>query len=259
MAMHQVLAIFLTDTFGTPNFFEAFKKPISSHIETISNDALSSSDQAVSPSSEKEIASSSVAPTYAQAFTGVRQDSGDPAHFIQTTRDFYHSMGIPNESKTIFFSDSLNIDLCLKYKRLAEACSFKTSFGIGTYFTNDFVKKSSVSTSSSLLSSSYPSSSSSLSSSSFTETSMSAPLNIVIKLSQADGKPAIKISDNIGKNTGDPKKVEEVKHRLGYVEREWRGGNESHRWDQEQQEEKKKRKETEEEELDMWSAILTGF
>lgn len=56
------------------------------------------------------------------------------------------------------------------------------------------------------------------------------PLNIVIKIASAEGRPAVKISDNLGKNTGDKATVEDVKRRLGYQEKFWEGGNESTRW-----------------------------
>lgn len=60
--------------------------------------------------------------------------------------------------------------------------------------------------------------------------SKSTPLNIVIKLSSAEGHAAVKISDNIGKNTGNKDVVAEVKERLGYTE----SGtivNEANRWE----------------------------
>lgn len=40
----------------------------------------------------------------------------------------------------------------------------------------------------------------------------------------------MKLSDNLGKNTGDHQTVIDVKKRLGYIEKEWKGGDERHRW-----------------------------
>jgi nicotinate phosphoribosyltransferase len=144
--------------------------------------------------------------SYAEVFAGIRQDSGDPKKYVEDARRFYDSIGITSK-KAIIFSDSLNVDRCLEYKMVAEEAGFAPSFGVGTFFTNDFVHRS--------------------------DGKRSAPLNIVIKLSRAGGRPAIKISDNIGKNTGDSKTVAEVKQRLGYMERDWRDGNEALRWGKE--------------------------
>ena len=104
-----VLGIALTDTFGTPAFLRAFKN---------------------------KVPSSATGKTYAQVYTGVRQDSGDPLDFIKMMREFYDQEHI-KDRKTIIFSDSLNIDLCLKYKAAAEAQGFQPTFGVGTFLTSE--------------------------------------------------------------------------------------------------------------------------
>lgn len=104
--------------------------------------------------------------TYAELFQGVRQDSGDPADYVKMLRQYYDSQGI-TEKKTMVFSDSLDIDKCLQYKAISEAAGFTPTFGVGTFLTNDFKH--------------------------LKTGTKSVPLNIVIKLSSANGKPAIKI------------------------------------------------------------------
>ncbi|KAK8237831.1 nicotinate phosphoribosyltransferase-like protein [Phyllosticta capitalensis] len=208
-----VLGIALTDTFGTPAFLRAFTKPIPAYTTAVQGAATTSASSGATETCDTDtqppIAAPTTAdgqrdlPTYARVFTGVRQDSGDPRGFIKMMREFYDSQGI-KDKKVIVFSDSLNIELCLEYKQLAEAEGFQPTFGVGTFLTNDYERTSTG--------------------------QKSVPLNIVIKIASAAGRPAIKISDNIGKNTGDKEKVAEVKRRLGYVEKTWEGGDERTRW-----------------------------
>ena len=77
---------------------------------------------------------------FAKLFDGVRHDSGDPFDFTDKMIEHYNSLGIDPKTKTIVFSDGLDIPLAIK---LAEHCHnrIQVSFGIGTNLTNDLGPK----------------------------------------------------------------------------------------------------------------------
>ncbi|KAI1797479.1 nicotinate phosphoribosyltransferase [Ganoderma leucocontextum] len=124
---------------------------------------------------------------FAEHWTGLRQDSGDPFVFAPRAKEVYEHLELDYTEKTIIFSDGLDVEKALKLKKQCDGLGFKCSFGIGTSLTNDFKKKSSGGS------------------------EKSKALNMVIKLSSVEGRPAVKISDEITKNTGDLATVQHVK------------------------------------------------
>ncbi len=122
----------------------------------------------------------------AKLFDGVRHDSGDPIEFAEKIINHYQKMGIDPMHKTIIFSDALNLE---KVKRIVEATRGKIgiSFGIGTNLTNDTGLK---------------------------------PMNIVLKLTSVaepdlPWSSVVKLSDDKGKHSGDPKTIRLAKETLG--------------------------------------------
>lgn len=122
---------------------------------------------------------------FAKLFDGVRHDSGDPLEFADKTIAHYQKHGINPLFKYIIFSDGLNLE---KVEEITNYCKGKigVSFGIGTNLTNDVGLK---------------------------------PMNIVMKLigvqaPNCEWIPTVKLSDEHGKYTGDPKMIELAKEFL---------------------------------------------
>ncbi|GAA94293.1 uncharacterized protein L969DRAFT_97384 [Mixia osmundae IAM 14324] len=160
------LSIALTDTFTSAAFFEAFVGE----------------------------------PARVQRWTGLRQDSGDPFAFIPLAIEAYRKADIDFSNKVIVFSDSLDIDKAVRLQKASEEAGIRCSFGIGTYFTNDFVAVASDSRDPA-----------SYGEGNIRQGEPSTALNIVIKLATADGKPCVKISDETSKITGTAEAVEAAK------------------------------------------------
>ncbi|HTG55516.1 MAG TPA: nicotinate phosphoribosyltransferase [Niabella sp.] len=123
---------------------------------------------------------------FAKLFDGVRHDSGDPVLFAERTIRHYQRLGINPLHKTIIFSDGLNPE---KVATITRACQDRIgiSFGIGTNLTNDVGLQ---------------------------------PMNIVMKLVEiaTPGIPwtaTVKLSDEPGKQTGDPQMVRLARELLG--------------------------------------------
>lgn len=194
-----------TDTFGTFSFLEEFRRPIlqvtnSLDVKDGKVIGTASCENCPDPPNLPTLAPDT---SFAKVFQGVRHDSGDPVRFVQTMRDFYDSMNI-TETKRIVFSDSLDVDKCIRYKALAENAGFQPTFGVGTSFANDFNRKSTG--------------------------AKSTPLNIVMKPRSFNGRAVVKLGDTQGKHSGGSSLIEEVKCNLSYVAMNWAGSDEATRW-----------------------------
>ncbi len=138
------LGIALTDTFTTDNFFHSFNSK------------------------------------YAKLFDGVRWDSGDPLEFTDKTLKHYAACRIDAKSKTIVYSDALDLEKVKEIKKYVKG-RIHDVYGIGTYLSNDVGVK---------------------------------PMNMVIKLFAA--KPygynnffqTVKLSDVDGKHTGGQDEID---------------------------------------------------
>lgn len=133
------LSVALTDTFGTDAFFNDFNLTLAKQYD-------------------------------------VRHDSGSPTVFADKIIAKYKELGIDPTTKTIVFSDGLDVEEAIKIRAYCNG-RIRCVFGIGTNFTNDFKKA--------------------------TTGLVSKPLNMVIKLASVNNIPVVKISDSPTKAIGD--------------------------------------------------------
>ncbi len=123
---------------------------------------------------------SSFSKLHTKLFEGIRQDSGDPLVFTDNAIEFYKNNRTDPTTKTIVFSDALNLERIGEIQKHIRG-RIHDVYGIGTFLSNDAGVQ---------------------------------PLNIVIKLMYTRQKisdsyhPAIKLSDDPAKRTGDPDEIE---------------------------------------------------
>ena len=102
---------------------------------------------------------------FAKLFDGLRHDSGDPVAWGEKALAHYQSLRIDANTKRLVFSDGLDIPTALRlYRHFADRTQL--GFGIGTNLSNDVGLE---------------------------------PLNIVMKITRANGQPVAKLSDTPGK------------------------------------------------------------
>jgi nicotinate phosphoribosyltransferase len=102
---------------------------------------------------------------FCKLFDGARQDSGDPFEWGEAMIEHYEANRVDPRSRNLIFSDSLDIPKAAEiWKRFRTRTN--VSFGIGTNLTHD---------------------------------TGVAPINIVIKMTECNGQPVVKLSDSPGK------------------------------------------------------------
>ncbi len=123
------------------------------------------------------------APGWVADWTGFRPDSAPPIAVGEAIIAWWRSQGQDPAGKLLVFSDGMDIDTIEEVHRHF-AGRVATSFGWGTHLTNDFRGC-------------MPQPVSGLD-----------PISLVCKVTQANGRPAVKLSDNPTKASGDPAEIE---------------------------------------------------
>lgn len=117
---------------------------------------------------------------FAKLFDGLRHDSGDPLLWAEKAITHYRKLGIDPMTKTLVFSDGLDLPRALNLYRALRG-RINVSFGIGTNLTCDIDGV--------------------------------APMSMVLKMTSCNGQPVAKISDEAAKTQcRDPNFVSYLRH-----------------------------------------------
>lgn len=123
------------------------------------------------------------APPWVADWTGFRPDSAPPIEGGERIMEFWRKHGKDPRDKLLIFSDGLDVDTIEAAYRHFEG-KVRMAFGWGTNLTNDFENCAP------------------------TEVNGLKAISVVCKVSSANGQPAVKLSDNPEKATGDPAEIE---------------------------------------------------
>ncbi|CDZ68601.1 nicotinate phosphoribosyltransferase [Neorhizobium galegae] len=134
------------------------------------------------------------APDWVADWTGFRPDSAPPVEGGEKIIAWWKKMGRNPKDKLLIFSDGLDVEAIVDTYRHFEG-RVRMSFGWGTNLTNDFAGCAPH------------------------EIAGLMPISIVCKVSEANGRPAVKLSDNPRKATGDPAEVERYLKFFGQEDR----------------------------------------
>ena len=138
------------------------------------------------------------APRWLSSWTGFRPDSAPPIEGGEEIIAWWKRMGEDPRDKLLVFSDGMDADTIERTYRHFEG-RVRMSFGWGTNLTNDFRGVSPV------------------------PTSGLDPISLVCKVTEVNGRPAVKLSDNPAKASGNPQAVARYRRVFGeaaYAERE---------------------------------------
>jgi nicotinate phosphoribosyltransferase len=130
------------------------------------------------------------APDWVADWTGFRPDSAPPIEGGEQIIRWWREKGRDPREKLLIFSDGMDVDSIEETHRHFDE-RVRTSFGWGTNLTNDFAGCA-------------------------TERADGfEPISLVCKVTRANGRPAVKLSDNPSKASGEPGEIERYRRVFG--------------------------------------------